>query len=159
MSIPGSFKILLWGCNHYVHGVTYIITAANNWRAESQSGLTHEKFIPTYQFENTLVCVTLDGIYNFPSSICGLVHSGSRPFNYGTKFTACFLFIHFRRRSSTVILRLVLSTHSYQYICAINSCHNNYILVLWLLSCPRNNFTMSRSWSKNLVLYISAESR
>ena len=124
-----------------------LYTIANNWRAESQSRLTHEKYIPTYQFENTL-CVSEaadDSCYftphplwyiyfwnfsNFPSSICGLAHYGSRPFNYGThKFTVsitCFLFIHFRMRSSTVTLRLVLLTHSYQYICAINSCHNNY---------------------------------
>ena len=89
-----------------------LYTAANNWRAESQSGLTHEKYIPTYQFENTqkLLMIhhtspfTIWNSSNFPSSICGLVHSGSRPFNYGTlKFTVsitCFLFIHFRRRSS-----------------------------------------------------------
>ena len=54
----GSFKILLWGCNHYIHGVTFIILQQIiELRAESQSGLTHEKYIPTYQFENTL-CVS-----------------------------------------------------------------------------------------------------
>ena len=143
VSIPGSFKILLWGCNHYVHGVIYKLQQIIEGL---RAAVTHEEYIPTYQFENTM-CVSEaadDSCYFtphplyftfgipaiFPASICGLVHSGSRPFNYGShKFTVsitCFLFIHFRRRSNTVTLRLVLSTHSYQYICAINSCHNNY---------------------------------
>ena len=108
-----------------------LYTAANDWRAESQSGLTHEKYIPTYQFENTLCiselsCWWFMFLKNSHHPLRYIVELLEFPiFNlwvsplqfltlqlwYAISIT-CFLFIYFRRRSSTVTLRLVLSTHS-----------------------------------------------